>query len=102
MEKFIALFDTFSTPRKLATVYFFCFLIIVSCLALIVPPFHNSDEFAHFHRVDQISHGGLLVHRTGSPPSAGGVVNVGPLRLTAVHEAMRFHTDVKVTPEMTR
>jgi len=86
----------------LASLYLFCGCICVAFLAAIVPPFENSDEFNHLKRVDQILTGHLIAWKHGTPARSGGKVEVGIDQLDQIYGAMRFHAEVKVTPDMIR
>ena len=51
------------TARRLAAAFVLYGLLATALLAVIMPPFHNPDEAAHFWRATQIAGGGLVGHR---------------------------------------
>ena len=65
-------------------------------LALWMPPFQNPDEFEHFSRADQISHGGLIGSRMGMDAS-GGWVDAALPQATRQYESMPYRFDQKLT-----
>ena len=76
-------------------------MLAVMLLAILVPPFENSDEIAHFQRVDQISRGGLIGIRI-DPHHSGGTVHSGISQVDAFIGMIRFHQDRKVDRAMLR
>ena len=76
-------------------------VLTVTLLAILVPPFENSDEIAHFQRVDQISRGGLIGIRI-DPHHSGGTVHSGISQVDAFIGMIRFHQDRKVDRAMLR
>ena len=76
-------------------------ILAVTLLAVLVPPFENSDEIAHFQRVDQISRGGLIGIRI-DPHHSGGLVHSGINQVDAFIGMIRFHQDKKVDRAMLR
>lgn len=89
-------------PRRLALVFCAQTTIAVFLLAMLVPPFENSDEFNHYDRVDQIASGGLLATRYGGPHTSGGVIDLGINQIDDIIGTVRFHPERKVTGTMLR
>ncbi|MFT8896071.1 MAG: DUF2142 domain-containing protein [Acetobacter sp.] len=101
INNFIDVFHRCDFSARVLGVFYFCSVLIVSLLlAILVPPFENSDEFNHFNRVYQISSGKMIAFRTGHPAQSGGVVDLGINKLDDIYSSIRFHADVKVTSSM--
>jgi uncharacterized membrane protein len=77
-------------------------LIAVLLLAMLVPPFENSDEFNHMNRADQIASGGVVATRYAGRQTSGGIVDTGINRIDAIISTIRFHPERKVSGEMMR
>ena len=86
----------------LASLFLAQSVIAVLLLAMLVPPFENSDEFNHYDRADQIASGGLLAIRYAGPNTSGGIVDRGINRVDDIVGIIRFHPERKVTGEMLR
>jgi hypothetical protein len=89
-------------PIRFAAIFVVCSSIFVPIAASLVPPMQNADETAHFHRVDQIAHGGIIAVRFGGGVSSGGMVDRGADAIEHIMEAIPFHPDRKVTAAMLR
>ncbi len=63
-------------------------------LAVMVPPFCNADETAHFLRADQVASGVMVAARPG------GLVDPGISEASRVFDGVRDHPGVKVSPAM--
>jgi len=85
-----------SAAPWLSWLYLIYALPMIIFLAVTMPPFQVTDEYAHALRADQVSRGTWLSPRLGSYVD-------GALRTFGrVYEDMRFHYEVKHTAEMAR
>ncbi len=89
-------------PRMLAALFLAQASIAVLLLAMLMPPFENSDEFNHYDRADQIASGGLLAIRYAGPTTSGGIVDRGIKHVDDIIGIIRFHPERKVTGDMLR
>ena len=89
-------------PRALAALFLTQASIAILLLAMLVPPFENSDEFNHYDRADQIASGALVATRYAGPTTSGGVVDRGIDRVDDIVGIVRFHPERKVTGDMLR
>ena len=87
-------------PDQLALLFGSQCVLAVLLLAILVPPFQNSDEFNHADRADQVSYGGLLARRYGGPETSGGKVDPGIDGVDNIIGTVRFHPDRKVSGTM--
>ena len=87
------------TPGQLAAIFLAFGTIAVLVLAIIVPPFQNCDEVAHFMRADQISRGHLIGHRFG-PSLSGGEVDAGIAEMNGYFVPPGTFKIVKASAEM--
>ena len=63
-----------------------------------MPPFQNPDETAHFHRVDQIAHGGIIAVRFAAGVASGGMVDLGPDAVERILGGVAFHPAPRSVP----
>ena len=83
----------------LAVLFLVYGLVAVGLLAVIMPPYQNPDEVAHFMRAEAISEGGVIGARFPTI-GGGGVIDFGIERSAAIFEPLKFHPERKVTRAM--
>ncbi|WP_022948811.1 DUF2142 domain-containing protein [Methylohalobius crimeensis] len=66
-------------------------------LLILMPPYQNADESAHFMRADHISRGGIIGHRDGK--SSGGTIDAELMLLGGAVQGIPFHTENKINAE---
>jgi uncharacterized membrane protein len=83
----------------LAVLFLVYGLVAVGLLAVIMPPYQNPDEVAHFMRAEAISEGGVIGARFPII-GGGGVIDFGIERSAAIFEPLKLHPERKVTRAM--
>ena len=83
-----------SGPNILAALFVAYAAIGATIMAVLVPPFCNVDEAAHFERADQVSRGVMV------PSRPGGRVDLGIADVAGRFDAVRGHGDVKISRAM--
>jgi predicted membrane protein DUF2142 len=90
-------------PHLLAVAFVLYGLVATAFLAINMPPFQNVDEQNHFLRAAQVADGGLVGSRFStrgvgsSPTTAGGWADPAIMTAFAQFDAVRFHSDKRVT-----
>ena len=89
-------FDIFR--HRISTIYVLVALPVVVANAFLLGPFQAADEFNHFFRVVQISHGQFVGHKDKMGGS-GGEVDSSLLQTVPLFSNIVFHKEIKVTPQ---
>ena len=89
-----------ATPPVLALAFALPAAVALLLLAVLVPPFENSDEFNHLYRAEQVASGTMIARHFAGPATSGGRVDLGIGRVDDIIGVIRFHPDRKVTGAM--
>lgn len=76
-------------------IFLFGFMIFITMVTVLVPPFQAPDEFKHFERAYTISKGEFLLHENGN-----GLVDKHLIEFEKVYEVLPFKHDNRVSAEM--
>ncbi len=87
------------SPRLIAAIYALFATIALLLTAPAMPPFQNTDEFAHALRADAVSHGEAISRRLPDG-QVGGRIDHGLAAASAQFDPIRFHRERKVTRPM--